>query len=331
MRQVTGKQYYVWCTSAAQQLVTRLAGTKAPLWPRPLSHGTRRSRYAPPTCCTQRRACICAPLSACDDCAQLTFVEKSLMETHTVQVTRVCLFRVVGYVCRCNGASRAACADLARAMPVLRNNSCQRRRRLHRSRFTPRPCVWRAACDAQCFFSTPASALQHSSSSPSKVHLCSTLPPRSSPCYPDAAPSAPQARAMAASVSGALQPHPTPLPAVYLRSLRSFSLCAVKVSPLHSRPRLPLCGIILRCAFTGISSVCVRDDWNCFVAAAPYSPPLPSAASAAPGAVATDHAASQPCSRVMMFSIPAGSCRWSACVPFAVDVVTITSRGNQTR
>jgi hypothetical protein len=208
-------------------------------------------------------------------------------------------------------------------MPVLRNNCCQRGRKLHCSRFGPRPCprrVTRTGCSSfnACFCF--ATLILHSRQNPFVAPPC-----------PRAHPPAPQARATAASVSGALQLHPIPLPAVYLRSLRSFSLCAVKVTPLHSCPRLPLGGIILHCPFTGISSVCVRDDWNCFVAAAPYSPPLPSAASAAPGAVATDHAASQPCCRVMMFSVPAGSCRWSARVPFAVDVVIITSRGNQTR
>ncbi len=84
--------------------------------------------------------------------------------------------------------------------------------------------------------------------------------------------------------------------------------------------------------FAGISSVCVRDDWNCFVAATLAATPLPSSASAdSPlNAVAPTAATSQPCCQVMMFSTPAGNCRWNAHVPFEVDVVTMTSRGNPT-
>jgi len=71
--------------------------------------------------------------------------------------------------------------------------------------------------------------------------------------------------------------------------------------------------LVLPFAIHGITSVCVRDDWNCFVAAWPSAL---STATAAPSSV------------VSLFSLPTGVCRWSYEVQMIIDVVFITSRGD---
>jgi hypothetical protein len=120
------------------------------------------------------------------------------------------------------------------------------------------------------------------------------------------------------------------LPILYWLFLSLFMVCFP----------VPLLFVFVISIVLGISSVCVRDDWNCFAAAAPClsrssSPSSSSSSSASSSSssssspVDTDQLPVQSFSRVTLCSLPSGTCRWSFKSQVAVDCVIITSRGKR--